>query len=96
LKFFTLTLTNAATAYNLQTLLKAQTGFRDGARQVIIMSPASNTGYVRIGGSDVSATVYGINLPSVNSSVNLNTSSLGETYALSEQAGDKLNVTLVY
>lgn len=96
MKFFTITLTLAATAYSLLTLLKALPGWRDGARQVIIMSPAANTGYVRLGGSNVSATAYGINLPTANSSVNLNTCSLGEIYGLAEIAGDKLNVTLVY
>lgn len=96
MKFYTITLTLAATAYSLLTLLKLPAGFRDGARQVIIMSPAGNTGYVRLGDSNVSATVYGINLPTANSSVNLNTSSLAEIYGLAEMAGDKLNVTLVY
>ena len=96
MKFFTITLANAGQAYNLLPLLKAQPGFRDGAQQVIIMSPAANTGYIRLGGSDLSATVYGINLPVVNSSANLNTYSLAELYALAEMAGDKINITMVY
>lgn len=93
--FYQVTLTSSATAYNLRTLLRAITGYKEGWKQILIQSQA--TGYIRIGGSDVSATVYGVNLPLANSSVNLTSAGLGNTcFVFSENAAQKLGITVVF
>lgn len=95
MKFYQVTLTSALTAYNLRTLLRAITGYKEGWRQIIIQSQAS--GYIHIGASTVSATVYGINLPATNSSVNLASYGVGDScYVFSENAAQKLGITVVY
>lgn len=97
MKFFTVTLTLAATAYDLLVLLKAAyPTFRDGARSIVIQSPASAAGYIRVGGPDVSATVYGIDLPLADASAALPSYSIAGTWALAQNAGEELDITMVY
>lgn len=95
MKFYQVTLTTGGTAYNLRTLLKAITGYKDGFRQIIIQS--QTTGYVHIGGSTVSSTVFAVNLPSVNSSIMLTSAGLGDScFVLAENSTQKLGITVVY
>lgn len=97
MQHYTVTLTTQNVAYKLLTLVKAiNTSFVDNASQIIIQSDKSNTGNVYLGGSTVTATDYGVVLPSAtaNSSVNLtagqaNGTTLQNMYILADTANSQ-------
>jgi len=101
MKSFRVTLTLANTNYNLYTLIAAiMPTFYDQGRQVMIQSDTANSDAVLIGDSNLSATVYGINLAAALASVNLGSAPLmvrlHDYYARSATAGQILEITVIY
>jgi hypothetical protein len=94
---FQVTLTDAATNYRLVTLVRAiDSAYTDNAKHLSIQAEPANTDSVLLGDSSLSTTRYGSKLGNGEGKVYgdgvVRSQSLGQTYARSASAGQKLNI----